>query len=181
MLLLLILLSSLSCCRYRYCCGCAAGLRVAGTVTGPSASMSTIEVDRSVGGQAIAAELTHMVLPALLKMSKAAVRKTIQDKQVGIIIIIGILLLLLLLLLLLPPCACFCSVLVPVFILGSWFKFLVFVLGSWFLFFFLLLFSFSLSSSFSFSSLFLSLRPSHHYQYVRHHYCMFGSCSAARS
>ncbi len=48
-----------------------------------SASSPTVDTDRNVAVQAIAAELKHMVLPAMLKMCQAAVRKTLHDKQVG--------------------------------------------------------------------------------------------------
>ncbi len=44
----------------------------------------TVELARDVAEAAVAKVLMQMVLPVLLKMSKAAVRKTLQDKQVGI-------------------------------------------------------------------------------------------------
>ncbi len=44
----------------------------------------TVELARDVAEAAFAKVLMQMVLPVLLKMSKAAVRKTLQDKQVGI-------------------------------------------------------------------------------------------------
>ncbi len=48
------------------------------------APSSTVELARSAAVTAVAKVLMQMVLPVLLKMSKAAVRKTLQDKQVGI-------------------------------------------------------------------------------------------------
>lgn len=47
------------------------------------ASSSTVELARPVAVAAVAKVLMQMVLPVLLKMSKAAVRKTLQDKQVS--------------------------------------------------------------------------------------------------
>ena len=42
----------------------------------------TLQVDRHVAVQAVGTALMRMVLPALLKMSRAAVSKALQDKQV---------------------------------------------------------------------------------------------------
>ncbi len=42
----------------------------------------TLQVDRRVAVQAVGTALMRMVLPALLKMSRAAVSKALQDKQV---------------------------------------------------------------------------------------------------
>jgi len=42
----------------------------------------TLQVDRQVATQAVGTALMRMVLPALLKMSRAAVSKALQDKQV---------------------------------------------------------------------------------------------------
>ncbi len=50
------------------------------------APSSTVELARSAAVAAVAKVLMQMVLPVLLKMSKAAVRKTLQDKQVGIVL-----------------------------------------------------------------------------------------------
>ena len=47
------------------------------------ASSSTVDLARPVAVAAVAKVLMQMVLPVLLKMSKAAVRKTLQDKQVS--------------------------------------------------------------------------------------------------
>lgn len=47
-----------------------------------SGSSSGVEAERSVAVKAIAAELLQMLLPALLKMSSTAVRKSLQDDQV---------------------------------------------------------------------------------------------------
>lgn len=57
-----------------------AGGSVANKTT--AASSSSVEAERSVAVKAVAAELLQMLLPALLKMSKAAVRKSLQDDQV---------------------------------------------------------------------------------------------------
>ncbi len=50
------------------------------------APSSTVELARSAAVAAVAKVLMQMVLPVLLKMSKAAVRKTLQDKQVSIVL-----------------------------------------------------------------------------------------------
>ena len=45
-------------------------------------SSYSVEAERSVAVRALAAELLQMLLPALLKMSYSAVRKSLQDDQV---------------------------------------------------------------------------------------------------
>ena len=47
-----------------------------------SSSGSTIEAERALIVKTLAADLLHMLLPALLKMSKTAVRKSLEDEQV---------------------------------------------------------------------------------------------------
>ena len=47
-----------------------------------STSGSTLKLDRRQAKQAIGGALLQMMLPALLKMSSAAARKTLQDTQV---------------------------------------------------------------------------------------------------
>lgn len=54
----------------------------ASTITAAASLSPNIEVERSLAVRAVAAELLQMMLPALLKMSKTAVRKSLQDGQV---------------------------------------------------------------------------------------------------
>lgn len=58
---------------------------VGGSVANKSAATSSlnVEAERSVAVKAVAAELLRMLLPALLKMSNTAVRKSLQDDQVS--------------------------------------------------------------------------------------------------
>ena len=65
--------------------GPAAAKHIAPVVTAAtpaSSSNSTVEVQRSLAIKALAAEVLQMVLPGLLKMSKTAVRKSLEDQQV---------------------------------------------------------------------------------------------------
>ena len=65
--------------------------RVAPSVFLPASSSTagpTLQVDRQVATQAVGTALMRMVLPALLKMSRAAVTKALQDKQVCYYIIV---------------------------------------------------------------------------------------------
>ena len=52
------------------------------TATTASGSSSTVEVERSLAVKALASEVLQMLLPGLLKMSKTAVRKSLEDEQV---------------------------------------------------------------------------------------------------
>ena len=49
----------------------------------PTPASSSVEVPRGLAVKVLAAQLMQMMLPALLKMSRKAVRKTLQDKQVS--------------------------------------------------------------------------------------------------